>query len=155
MGVIVDSPLPHLEGTTTVGKECASRKCDIALHGPGIAAEHCIIKHSDGSVCLYPRSHASCAINGSDITEPTRLTQGDVILLGKTNMFRFNNPSEAAKLRIKRKSLNDISMERRSSSNLEMFFKSPMSRASSSNSLLSGRTEQDSPRLLQRSASAQ
>ena len=28
---------------------------------------------------------------------------GDVILLGKTNMFRFNNPSEAAKLRIKRK----------------------------------------------------
>lgn len=31
------------------------------------------------------------------------LSPGAVILLGRTNMFRFNHPKEAAKLREKRK----------------------------------------------------
>lgn len=40
---------------------------------------------------LHPSTHTSVS-----------LLLGDVILFGKTNMFRFNNPSEAAILRQKR-----------------------------------------------------
>lgn len=33
------------------------------------------------------------------VTDSVLLTQGAVVLLGKTNMFRFNHPQQAAKLR--------------------------------------------------------
>ena len=38
-------------------------------------------------------------VNASSVAEPTRLSQGCVIVLGKTNMFRYNDPTEAANLR--------------------------------------------------------
>ncbi|XP_013386504.1 kinesin-like protein KIF16B [Lingula anatina] len=122
MGVIVDSQLPHLigmdddilstgiimyhlkEGKTSIGREDSTRDQDIVLSGPDILSEHCIIKNRGGAVYMYPFDGAMCQVNGQQIYEPIKLTQGDVVLLGRTNMFRFNNPIEAAKLREHRKS---------------------------------------------------
>ncbi|XP_064603276.1 uncharacterized protein LOC135468784 [Liolophura sinensis] len=145
-GVIVDSQLPHLigmdddilstgviiyhlkEGKTRIGKEDANQEQDIGLCGPCIQREHCIIKNVLGTVTLYPNRGALCAVNGIDLREPQRLTQGDVILLGKTHMFRFNHPEEAAKLREHRRTQSlvdasdmcDTGMDGASSPNLTL-----------------------------------
>ncbi|KFZ58455.1 Kinesin-like KIF16B, partial [Antrostomus carolinensis] len=122
IGVVLDSELPHLigidddllstgiilyhlkEGQTCVGREDAVTEQDIVLHGLDLESEHCIFENLNGTVNLIPRNGAQCSVNGIQITEATHLNQGAVILLGRTNMFRFNHPKEAAKLREKRKS---------------------------------------------------
>ncbi|XP_051982170.1 kinesin-like protein KIF16B isoform X1 [Xyrauchen texanus] len=122
IGVILDSELPHLigidddllstgiilyhlkEGRTYVGREDATNEQDIILHGLGLESEHCQIENQNGTVTLIPLNDAQCSVNGVQITEHCQLNQGAVILLGRTNMFRFNHPKEAAKLREKRKS---------------------------------------------------
>ncbi|XP_015275304.1 PREDICTED: kinesin-like protein KIF16B, partial [Gekko japonicus] len=122
IGVVLDSELPHLigidddllstgiilyhlkEGRTHVGREDAVAEQDIVLHGLDLESEHCVFEHFDGTVHLIPLRGAQCSVNGVQITEATQLNQGAVILLGRTNMFRFNHPKEAAKLREKRKS---------------------------------------------------
>ncbi|XP_033647450.1 microtubule-associated protein futsch-like [Asterias rubens] len=122
MGVIVESELPHLicmdddllstgiilyhlmEGKTAIGREDAEKEQDIVLWGPGVECQHAVIVNQSGKVTLHPVGPAACAVNGNDVHEPTPLSQGAVILLGKTNMFRFNNPAEAARLREKRAS---------------------------------------------------
>ncbi|XP_053236552.1 kinesin-like protein KIF16B isoform X2 [Podarcis raffonei] len=122
IGVVLDSELPHLigidddllstgiilyhlkEGQTHVGREDAASEQDIVLHGLDLESEHCIFEHFNGTVNLIPLSGAQCSVNGIQITEAIQLNQGAVILLGRTNMFRFNHPKEAAKLREKRKS---------------------------------------------------
>ncbi|XP_032317684.1 kinesin-like protein KIF16B isoform X1 [Camelus ferus] len=122
IGVVLDSELPHLigidddllstgiilyhlkEGQTYVGREDASTEQDIVLHGLDLESEHCIFENAGGTVTLIPLSGSQCSVNGVQIMEATHLNQGAVILLGRTNMFRFNHPKEAAKLREKRKS---------------------------------------------------
>lgn len=122
IGVILDSELPHLigidddllstgiilyhlkEGRTYVGRDDATNEQDIILHGLGLESEHCLIENQNGRVTLIPLNDAQCSVNGVQVTEPCQLNQGAVILLGRTNMFRFNHPKEAAKLREKRKS---------------------------------------------------
>uniref|UniRef100_A0A2I3H7W3 Kinesin family member 16B n=1 Tax=Nomascus leucogenys TaxID=61853 RepID=A0A2I3H7W3_NOMLE len=122
IGVVLDSELPHLigidddllstgiilyhlkEGQTYVGREDASTEQDIVLHGLDLESEHCIFENVGGTVTLIPLSGSQCSVNGVQIVEATHLNQGAVILLGRTNMFRFNHPKEAAKLREKRKS---------------------------------------------------
>ncbi|NXK12402.1 KI16B protein, partial [Herpetotheres cachinnans] len=122
IGVVLDSELPHLigidddllstgiilyhlkEGQTYVGREDAMTEQDIVLHGLDLESEHCIFENLNGTVNLIPLNGAQCSVNGIQITEATHLNQGAVILLGRTNMFRFNHPKEAAKLREKRKS---------------------------------------------------
>ncbi|XP_068009218.1 kinesin-like protein KIF16B isoform X4 [Melanerpes formicivorus] len=122
IGVVLDSELPHLigidddllstgiilyhlkEGQTHVGREDAVTEQDIVLHGLDLESEHCIFENLNGTVNLIPLNRAQCSVNGVQITEATHLNQGAVILLGRTNMFRFNHPKEAAKLREKRKS---------------------------------------------------
>ncbi|XP_054676464.1 kinesin-like protein KIF16B isoform X1 [Grus americana] len=122
IGVVLDSELPHLigidddllstgiilyhlkEGQTYVGREDAATEQDIVLHGLDLESEHCIFENLNGTVNLIPRNGAQCSVNGIQVTEATHLNQGAVILLGRTNMFRFNHPKEAAKLREKRKS---------------------------------------------------
>uniref|UniRef100_A0A8C3V540 Kinesin-like protein KIF16B n=1 Tax=Catharus ustulatus TaxID=91951 RepID=A0A8C3V540_CATUS len=122
IGVVLDSELPHLigidddllstgiilyhlkEGQTYVGREDAITEQDIVLHGLDLESEHCVFENLNGTVTLIPLNGAQCSVNGIQITEPTHLNQGAVILLGRTNMFRFNHPKEAAKLREKRKS---------------------------------------------------
>ncbi|XP_072240125.1 kinesin-like protein KIF16B isoform X3 [Leuresthes tenuis] len=122
IGVVLDSELPHLigidddllstgiilyhlkEGRTYVGREDASTEQDIILHGLDLESEHCMFENQNGTVTLVPLGAAQCSVNGVQATEPSQLNQGAVILLGRTNMFRFNHPKEAAKLREKRKS---------------------------------------------------
>ncbi|CAH2255598.1 kinesin KIF16B isoform X2 [Pelobates cultripes] len=122
IGVVLDSELPHLigidddllstgiilyhlkEGRTYVGREDAAAEQDIVLHGLDLESEHCIFENLIGTVTLIPLNEARCSVNGVHALEPTQLNQGAVILLGRTNMFRFNHPKEAAKLREKRKS---------------------------------------------------
>ncbi|KAF7659024.1 hypothetical protein LDENG_00003590, partial [Lucifuga dentata] len=122
IGVVLDSELPHLigidddllstgiilyhlkEGRTYVGREDASTEQDIILHGLDLESEHCMFENQNGTVTLVPLGGAQCSVNGLQVTEPSQLNQGAVILLGRTNMFRFNHPTEAAKLREKRKS---------------------------------------------------
>ena len=48
---------------------------------------------------LHPAPGSLCLVNAAPIDEPVRLSQGCVIVLGKTNMFRYNDPLEAADLR--------------------------------------------------------
>ncbi|XP_005748626.1 kinesin-like protein KIF16B isoform X6 [Pundamilia nyererei] len=122
IGVVLDSELPHLigidddllstgiilyhlkEGRTYVGREDASTEQDIILHGLDLESEHCMFENQNGTVTLVPLAGAQCSVNGVQVTAPSQLNQGAVILLGRTNMFRFNHPKEAAKLREKRKS---------------------------------------------------
>ncbi|XP_028297906.1 kinesin-like protein KIF16B isoform X2 [Gouania willdenowi] len=122
IGVILDSELPHLigidddllstgiilyhlkEGQTFVGRVDANSEQDIILHGVALQSEHCMFDNRGGTVTLVPLGQAQCSVNGALLREPATLTQGAVILLGRTNMFRFNHPKEAAKLREKRKS---------------------------------------------------
>ncbi|XP_062303966.1 kinesin-like protein KIF16B isoform X4 [Osmerus eperlanus] len=122
IGVVLDSELPHLigidddllstgiilyhlkEGRTYVGRDDASTEQDIILHGLDLESEHCMFENQTGTVTLIPLNGAQCSVNGVQVTEPAPLNQGAVILLGRTNMFRFNHPKEAAKLREKRKS---------------------------------------------------
>ncbi|XP_068582639.1 kinesin-like protein KIF16B isoform X4 [Cebidichthys violaceus] len=122
IGVVLDSELPHLigidddllstgiilyhlkEGRTYVGRDDASTEQDIILHGLDLESEHCMFQNQNGKVTLVPLGGAQCSVNGVPATESSQLNQGAVILLGRTNMFRFNHPKEAAKLREKRKS---------------------------------------------------
>ncbi|XP_068606615.1 kinesin-like protein KIF16B [Brachionichthys hirsutus] len=122
IGVVLDSELPHLigidddllstgiilyhlkEGRTYVGREDASSEQDITLHGLDLESEHCMFQNQNGEVTLVPIGRAQCSVNGLQVTVASQLNQGAVILLGRTNMFRFNHPKEAARLREKRKS---------------------------------------------------
>ena len=125
LGVVLDSQLPHLigidddicstgimlyhikEGKTTVGRPDADVTPDIVLAGVEIEKDHCVIEHHNGEVVLYPGDGALCVVNGVTVTSQTTLSQGAVILLGRTNMFRFNNPAEAAKMK---KDLNNCGL---------------------------------------------
>ncbi|XP_030370145.1 kinesin-like protein Klp98A isoform X2 [Scaptodrosophila lebanonensis] len=116
VGVVLDSEMPHLigihndvttgvtlyslkEGETRIGTEDAEVPQDIELMGDGIRPQHCSIKLQGGVVTLHPWPMAQCWVNAHLIDEPKQISQGDIILLGRTNIFRFNNPAEAAKLR--------------------------------------------------------
>ena len=69
------------------------------LSGLEVEDEHCEFVNENGEVWLYPRDQSLCMVNGVLTTVPVRLYQGAVILIGRTNMFRFNHPTEAAQLR--------------------------------------------------------
>ena len=64
-----------------------------------ILPRHCWIKLEGGVATLHPAPGSLCLVNAAPIEEPVRLSQGCVIVLGKTNMFRYNDPLEAADLR--------------------------------------------------------
>uniref|UniRef100_L7M6K4 Putative kinesin-like protein kif16b n=1 Tax=Rhipicephalus pulchellus TaxID=72859 RepID=L7M6K4_RHIPC len=128
-GVVLDSERPHLiglgddilstgvvlyhlkDGKTFIGTENADTKQDIVLSGAGIQDEHCSIELVDGGATLYPNQNSECCINAMPVDKPTRLTQGCVVLLGTTNVFRYNDPAEVHKLRKEkeRRSLMNLS----------------------------------------------
>uniref|UniRef100_A0A8D0EG50 Kinesin family member 16B n=1 Tax=Strix occidentalis caurina TaxID=311401 RepID=A0A8D0EG50_STROC len=107
IGVVLDSELPHLigidddllstgiilyhlkEGQTYVGREDAVTEQDIGMEF-GIFFTFFLQ--------LFFLLTSCCLLNGVCF-----FSSGAVILLGRTNMFRFNHPKEAAKLREKRK----------------------------------------------------
>jgi len=69
------------------------------LLGTAILPEHCRIVIENGSATIHPNDGAQCWLNANLIDQPMAISQGDILLLGRTNMFRYNNPAEAAKLR--------------------------------------------------------
>ena len=70
-----------------------------AATGPDVETEHCSIVCEGDDVTLIPGHDAPCSVNGQLIAEATPLIQGAVILLGQSNMFRFNHPAQAKNLR--------------------------------------------------------
>jgi kinesin family member 16B len=114
-GVTLDSEKPHLigindeitgvtlftlkDGETLIGTNESDHPQDIALTGLGICPEHCRIVLDAGNAMIYPNENAQCWLNANLIDRPMPITQGDILLLGRTNMFRYNNPSEVAKYR--------------------------------------------------------
>jgi len=116
LGVSLDSEKPHLvgidedvlstgitlyhlkNGDTNIGSD--ESKNDIVLKNGLIEAKHCVIHLEEGIATLIPNEEAMCMINNMSVHKPTRLNQGCVIVLGKTNMFRYNDPTEAANMRL-------------------------------------------------------
>uniref|UniRef100_A0A7N4PWK8 StAR-related lipid transfer protein 9 n=1 Tax=Sarcophilus harrisii TaxID=9305 RepID=A0A7N4PWK8_SARHA len=119
-GVMIDSNLPHLmvldddvlstgvvlyhlrEGTTKIGRIDSDQEQDIVLQGQWIERNHCTITSVCGVVTLQPALGARCTVNGQEVTDSCRLTQGAIIILGETQKFRFIHPAEAAALRQRR-----------------------------------------------------
>lgn len=73
--------------------------CHYCVTAPDIEVDHCSFLNENGVVTILPRTDAACFVNASEVTEAVKLSQGAVILLGQTNMFRFNHPSQVAKLK--------------------------------------------------------
>ncbi|KAJ8278157.1 hypothetical protein GJAV_G00084510 [Gymnothorax javanicus] len=90
--------LPLNEGITRIGREDAPITQDITIEGPGIEAEHCLIHNQGGVITLDPCGN-QCALDGVPVTEPTQLTQGYALCLGKSYFFRFNHPEEASRMK--------------------------------------------------------
>ncbi|XP_065833404.1 kinesin-like protein KIF16B [Oscarella lobularis] len=125
VGVVVDSQLPHFmqistdllssgvvlyhfkEGNTRIGCGGSEKhEQDIVLTAPGIEPEHCVVEHRPGGdVLLHPVS-GTCLVNAALVMESVSLHQGDNVILGKTNVFRFNHPAQAAVLRERRRSVS-------------------------------------------------
>lgn len=128
IGITLDSEKAHLigindevtgvtlftlkDGETSIGNEEASSAQDIVLSGPGICSEHCRIVITKGSATIHPNDGAQCWLNANLIDQPMPISQGDILLLGRTNMFRYNNPAEAAKLRKNSTRTNKMDMSR-------------------------------------------
>ncbi|XP_063174368.1 stAR-related lipid transfer protein 9 [Candoia aspera] len=119
-GVTIDSSLPHFmamdddilstgvllyhlrEGTTKIGRSDSNQEQDIVLQGQWIERDHCIVDNRHGIVTLRPLQGAHCVVNGHEVTDSVRLSQGALVVLGKAHKFRFNHPTEAALLRQRR-----------------------------------------------------
>ncbi|XP_067318923.1 stAR-related lipid transfer protein 9 isoform X3 [Anolis sagrei] len=126
-GVVIDSSLPHLmamdddilstgvvlyhlrEGRTKIGRSDSNQEQDIVLQGQWIKKDHCVVDNQHGIVTLQPLQEAHCIVNGHEVTDSIRLSQGAVIILGKAHKFRFNHPAEAAILR-QRRSVSESSV---------------------------------------------
>lgn len=48
---------------------------DISIQGPGVAAQHCYIENRSGVITLHPCGNL-CAVDGLQVKQPTRLSQG-------------------------------------------------------------------------------
>ncbi|CAH1637942.1 unnamed protein product [Spodoptera littoralis] len=117
LGVVLDSDMPHLvgiddnllstgvtlyhlkEGETVIGSAELVPTPDIVLSGAGVLPLHCRVLLAAGTATLQPAPGAQCWLNTVLIDKPAKLSQGCILLLGRTNMFRYNDPAEAAKLR--------------------------------------------------------
>ena len=47
-----------------------------------------------GVVTIIPTEGGTTYVNGTQISEPTKLTTGCRIILGNNHVFRYNNPDE-------------------------------------------------------------
>ncbi|XP_069115660.1 pleckstrin homology-like domain family B member 2 isoform X3 [Argopecten irradians] len=90
--------VPLQEGRTDIGTSNCAVMPDIVIQGTGIEDEHCYIDNIYGTITLYPIARM-CSIDGKVITEPTKLSQGCMVCLGRSNYFRFNHPKEAKKIK--------------------------------------------------------
>ncbi|KOB78626.1 putative pleckstrin-like proteiny-like domain, family B, member 2 [Operophtera brumata] len=82
---------PIKQGRVTVGSDPT---CDIYVVGSGVASVHCRVENSHGVVTLYPVA-GSTLVDSTPVDKPTRLSQGSMLTIGRTNYLRFNHPAEA------------------------------------------------------------
>ncbi|XP_074026513.1 uncharacterized protein isoform X2 [Leptinotarsa decemlineata] len=82
-------PIP--QGRVTLG---SGPRADIHVQGTGVLPLHCHIENSEGIVTIYPLSE-NLSIDGVKVTSPTRLSQGVMLTIGRSNYLRFNHPAEA------------------------------------------------------------
>ncbi|XP_072933843.1 uncharacterized protein [Epargyreus clarus] len=82
---------PIKQGRVTIGSDPT---CDIYVVGTGVASVHCRVENSHGVVTLYPLS-GSTLLDGLPTDKPTRLSQGSMLTIGRSNYLRFNHPEEA------------------------------------------------------------
>ncbi|XP_050312235.1 pleckstrin homology-like domain family B member 1 isoform X2 [Anthonomus grandis grandis] len=82
-------PLPP--GRVTLG---SGPGVDIPVQGTGVQALHCHIENSEGVVTIYPLCE-NLSIDGVRVVGPTRLSQGVMLTIGRSNYLRFNHPAEA------------------------------------------------------------
>uniref|UniRef100_A0A672IYF8 plus-end-directed kinesin ATPase n=1 Tax=Salarias fasciatus TaxID=181472 RepID=A0A672IYF8_SALFA len=88
------------DGTTKVGRENAKTRQDIVLSGHFIKDEHCTFSSTtgpqgEGCVVLEPCEGAETYVNGKRVTSPIILRSGNRIIMGKSHVFRFNDPEQA------------------------------------------------------------
>lgn len=86
--------LPLPEGRTTLGQG----EVDISIQGPGVAPQHCFIENRSGVITLHPCGNL-CSVDGQQIQQPLRLTQGCMLCFGQSAFFRFNHPEEAFRMK--------------------------------------------------------
>ncbi|XP_021166430.2 pleckstrin homology-like domain family B member 1 isoform X11 [Fundulus heteroclitus] len=86
--------LPLPEGRTSLGYGAV----DINIQGPGVAAQHCYIENKSGVITLHPSGNL-CAVDGLQVQQPTRLSQGCMLCFGQSAFFRFNHPEEAFRMK--------------------------------------------------------
>ncbi|XP_052743187.1 pleckstrin homology-like domain family B member 2 [Bicyclus anynana] len=82
---------PIKQGRVTIGSDPT---CDIYVVGTGVANVHCRVENSHGVVTLYPIS-GTTLLDGLPADKPTRLSQGSMLTIGRSNYLRFNHPEEA------------------------------------------------------------
>eukprot|EP00040_Diaphanoeca_grandis_P032706 m.198902 g.198902 ORF g.198902 m.198902 type:complete len:1075 (-) comp32712_c0_seq1:40-3264(-) len=91
------------EGVTLLGKAGTVNNmgspADINLSGEDSAANHCEIHNEGDETVILTPVDGACMVNGTTITEPTEISQGNTIVLGRDNIFRFNHPKHATRLR--------------------------------------------------------
>ncbi len=76
-----------------------SRRCDIVLNDPTVSRNHAaLIRDDKGIWTLYPlRNKNGVYLGGTEVTEPTRVSDDDVIALGAAQLtFRALSPAEEA-----------------------------------------------------------
>uniref|UniRef100_A0A3Q1IC01 plus-end-directed kinesin ATPase n=1 Tax=Anabas testudineus TaxID=64144 RepID=A0A3Q1IC01_ANATE len=84
------------DGITKVGRENAKTRQDIVLSGHFIKDEHCTFSSTTaGCVVLEPCEGAETYVNGKRVTSPIVLRSGNRIIMGKSHVFRFNDPEQA------------------------------------------------------------
>ncbi|XP_030218862.1 kinesin-like protein KIF1A isoform X6 [Gadus morhua] len=88
------------DGVTKVGRDDAKTRQDIVLSGHFIQDEHCTFSSStgpqgEGNVILDPCEGAETYVNGKRVTTPIVLKSGNRIIMGKSHVFRFNDPEQA------------------------------------------------------------
>ncbi|XP_077579362.1 pleckstrin homology-like domain family B member 1 isoform X4 [Stigmatopora nigra] len=96
--------LPLPEGRTTVGHG----PMDINVQGPGVEAQHCYIENRSGVIMLHPCGNM-CAVDGLQVTQPIRLSQGCMLCFGQSAFFRFNHPEEAIRMKSMMPQANSVS----------------------------------------------
>eukprot|EP00051_Salpingoeca_urceolata_P028066 m.484753 g.484753 ORF g.484753 m.484753 type:complete len:1036 (+) comp23533_c0_seq1:198-3305(+) len=85
---------------------------DIELQGVGVQENHCVLEFDGSELVTLHASCDHCYINGKKVEKDTsvELMTGTTLQFGGGNIFRFNNPAQAAKLRELRKQGSDFSL---------------------------------------------
>ena len=60
----------------TIGTARAIQRPHIVLQGEAVQDEHCAIEHHGNQVTLIPGNNALCTVNGTNVTDPIVLSQG-------------------------------------------------------------------------------